>query len=415
MEQITVQMSGEASLVHQEDHEILNTDKVLENTGSDSSSSTRLSIKQRNYKLNDVSALKKKAKQENREADIEIGNEAKNLSNVTIPMRASFFEFVKAFFVKDLLNDVNILKIDNIERAKAKTDLHGDAYVEFSLEITFKASLMNHTIKLTAYTTTSQIMIQPLYEKAGAHSHLGNRGSPRYFAENFLLPWSKRMIDENKFNEDTRNMYTNALKEEIRRLDLNKVEQKKAKTGNTIESTAERNDNGVKTKAKCVATGCSYQGINPGNKAAVGVCHKCGNFEHFSCVGITQEHKEAITQGKMHYFCSLCFSKDPSVGSIGSTQILSIKRGRLDSLPIISQGSLLKPPVTEQSRALTLNEISPCHKCDNCEFESSSIDELAIHVSKHKPHCSTCDRDFKSKEDLQTHIENDHSLLCDKC
>ena len=62
---------------------------------------------------------------------------------------------------------------------------------------------------------------------------------------------------------------------------------------------------------ECVAKVCCYQGINPSNKSDVSVCSKCGNFEHFVCVRITNEHKEAITLGKMKYFCSLCFSKDP--------------------------------------------------------------------------------------------------------
>ena len=112
-------------------------------------------VRQRNYILNDVAALKKKFRQENREADIVIGREAKDLSNITVPMRASFFEFVKAFFVQDLLSDPSILEISNAECVKASTESHGEANVEYSLELTFLASQISHTVKLTAYTTTS--------------------------------------------------------------------------------------------------------------------------------------------------------------------------------------------------------------------------------------------------------------------
>ena len=54
-----------------------------------------------------------------------------------------------------------------------------------------------HIIKLTAYTTTSQIMIQPKKEKPEAHSHLGNKYTPRFFGETFLMPWAEVIQKEN--------------------------------------------------------------------------------------------------------------------------------------------------------------------------------------------------------------------------
>ena len=123
------------------------------------------SSKQRNYVLNDVGALKKKITHEKRLSNYTIWKEAKDCSNVVIQMRASFFEFVKACFIEELESNPNITSIENAERAKASTESNGDAYVEYSLEISFVSQSNSHTIKLTAYTTTSQLMIQPINEK----------------------------------------------------------------------------------------------------------------------------------------------------------------------------------------------------------------------------------------------------------
>ena len=95
--------------------------------------------------------------------------------------------------------------------------------------------------------------------------------------------------------------------------------------------------------------GCSFQGINPNNKSAVGLCSKCGNVEHFACVKIKPEHKDDILKGIMKYYCSVCFSKNPSIGSTENTQT----RPRLDSIPIMGQGYLFKV-----SKSTTVTAIS---------------------------------------------------------
>jgi hypothetical protein len=80
-------------------------------------------------------------------------------------MKASFFDYVKANFINDLEDNENILSVENAEGAKAATENAGDAYVEYSMEISFKASKHIHVVKLIAYTTTSQLMFQPVGEK----------------------------------------------------------------------------------------------------------------------------------------------------------------------------------------------------------------------------------------------------------
>ena len=119
-------------------------------------------VRLREYTLNDVGALKKKVVHEKRKVDIMIEKEAKDLSNVTILMRASFFEHVKSAFVPELTKHPEFVSFDNMEGVKAATESHGEAYVEYSVAITFKVNNHTHQIKITAYTTTSSIMIQPL-------------------------------------------------------------------------------------------------------------------------------------------------------------------------------------------------------------------------------------------------------------
>ena len=124
-------------------------------------------VVQRNYIMNDLGALRKKLNHEGRKQDFRIAKEAKDGSNTIIQMRASFFDFIKAKFIDELSQNVEIDDIQNAEAAKAATESSGEAYVEYSMEITFRAKDMTHIVKLIAYTTTCQLMIQPIGEKSG--------------------------------------------------------------------------------------------------------------------------------------------------------------------------------------------------------------------------------------------------------
>ena len=109
-------------------------------------------------------------------------------------MKASFFDLTKAKLIDDLLQHVDIDDVQNADAAKATTETSGEAYVEYSMDIIFRAKDKVHTIKLIAYTTTCQLMIQPKGEQSGVKPHLGSKGTPRYFAETFLLPWCEKAI-----------------------------------------------------------------------------------------------------------------------------------------------------------------------------------------------------------------------------
>ena len=180
-------------------------------------------------------------------------------------MKASFFAFVKANFINDLADNGNIVKVDNAEGLKAATGNHGDAFVEYLMEITFKANKHVHCVNFTVYTMTSQLFFQPIGEKSGLKEHLGQKGTPRYFVENFLLLWCSKAIFGKRYNEEIANKYITALKEEIRKLDKMKLDQKKAAKNVTIEGVVE--DLLTKSDSKCAAKLCNFQGINPQNKS----------------------------------------------------------------------------------------------------------------------------------------------------
>ena len=361
-------------------------------------------VKQRNYTLNDVAALKKKMKAEVKKQEVSIGKEAKDASNITVPMKASFFEFVKAYFINDLIDNSNIVKIDNAEGVKAATDNHGDAFVEYLMEITFKVNKHVHCVKLTAYTTTSQLVFQPVGEKSGPKEHLGQKGSPRFFVENFLLPWCSKAISEKRYNEDIATKYYNALKEEIRKLDIMKLDQKKASKNISIEI-----DSMSKPGAKCAAKACNFKGIDPQNKAAVGVCAKCGNIEHFACVKIKNDHKEDIVRGIQKYFCSSCFTSNPSL-ILPDTSPPVKARARLDSLPLMGQG-YLKITHSTTAKAILANQNQEMKKCDICDYETKSVQELRTHIDiVHKPECDKCKKTFNTAEELSKHIDTEHDV-----
>ena len=372
-------------------------------------SGRKASVKQRNYILNDVGALKKKLKAEGKKHEVSIGKEAKDASNITVPMKASFFEFVKAHFINDMLDNVNILKVDNAEGVKAATDNFGDAFVEYLMEITFKVNKHVHCIKLTAYTTTSQLVFQPIGEKSGPKEHLGQKGTPRFFVENFLLPWCSKAISEKRYNEDIASKYYTALKEEIRKLDIMKLDMKKANKSTLIEV-----DSMSKADAKCAAKVCNFQGINPQNRAAVGVCAKCGNVEHFACVKIKTDHKEDIIRGVQKYFCSTCFTNNPSL-ILPETGALVRSRERLDSLPLMGQG-YLRITHSTTAKPVQKDQNTEIKKCGICDFQANSLQELGTHLdTEHKPKCFSCDKTFETSTDLIKHTAKEHNIQCNIC
>ena len=170
----------------------------------------------KDYILNDKGSLKKKMKHESRKEAFTSGTEAKYGSNMVILMKTTFFEHLKAEFIHDLSHMECIGSIENPLGSKADTDDSGEAFVEYSLDIVFKAHDISHVVKMTAYTTTCKIMFQPVGEPTVLKSHLGDKCIPRYFLETFFIPWCEEAYSNKKYNEKE---IMEAIRTEIRRLD----------------------------------------------------------------------------------------------------------------------------------------------------------------------------------------------------
>ena len=108
----------------------------------------------KNYVLDDIGALKKKIRHENRKEAFDSGTDATNGSNVVFLLKTSFFEFVKNEYISDLARMKGITSIHNAMGARASTEMSGEAFVEYSLEVTFDVQNIQYTVKISAYTTS---------------------------------------------------------------------------------------------------------------------------------------------------------------------------------------------------------------------------------------------------------------------
>ena len=281
------------------------------------------------------------------------------------------------------------------------------------MDIAFKVKEKSHTIKVIAYTTTCQLMIQPKGEQSGVKAHLGSRGTPRYFADTFLIPWCQKSVDTNAYNEKMSGFYINALNNEIKRMEASKTELK-----NEVKKRTKNSISGDVTNAKCVNKGCSFKGLDPNNKSAVGVCTKCSKFEHFACIRMKSEYKDDIIKGNMKFYCSECFSKNPSIAS-------SKVRPRLDSLPLLGQGYLFKVTKTVTATATSSNSedthnmsmaITEVLNCNICSFETNNQSDLTAHnQSEHEHNCDHCAVQAKTQDEMEQHVLQHHTVLCNIC
>ena len=113
----------------------------------------------KDYILNDLEAIKKKLDNEYLQPEIQISSEAVDGANTIISMKTSLFEYAKQFLMEALKQDTRIIKAEAVKKVVAKTNFHGEADVEFQLEITFVICNIQHKVKLLCYTTTCRMMV----------------------------------------------------------------------------------------------------------------------------------------------------------------------------------------------------------------------------------------------------------------
>ena len=363
------------------------------------------------YVLNDKAALKKKLSNEtSRKEAFNAGTDARDGSNVVILMKTSFFEHVKSSFIEDLVKMNAISSIENAVGTKVQTGNSGDAFVEYALDISFKVEENIHAVKFTAYATTCKIMIQPLGDKSKTFIHLDNKTVPRYFVDFFLLPWCAKAFANKKYDEKA---LMDAITNEIVRLDLLKVSTKKARGRLT---SVPSND------AKCAARTCKFTGLNLNNKLAVGVCAKCGYFEHFECSKTKQEDRVLILKGEQKYFCSICFSKNPAMVAFDGNKKAIQLTPTTKATPIAIETSVVYKcevcnfVTKDQDTFDKHNKYVNTIVCETCKETMHSKTDLERHIKSHHTRpCITCDLEFKTISELKDHMKTSHGPQCTLC
>ena len=233
-------------------------------------------------------------------------------------------------------------------------------------------------------------MIQGINERNQAHLHLGGKSTPVYFRDEFVIPWCDKKTDEGKYSvsKDVQN----SLKEASRFIDIKK--------------NNEVNDS-KKESIKCSAKSCSYTGINPQNKTAVGTCTKCGKYEHFS-------------RGILDTFFSTCFSSNPAISLEQSTE------KDMEDEDTNIQTRVVKPLAIEftKSPARTPTKHALVKQCDSCHFETHCESQLIKHKEQtHKETCTECGEHFQSERGMSVHQATTHRMIdrtdpdlaCDEC
>jgi hypothetical protein len=252
-----------------------------------------------------------------------------------------------------------------------------------------------------------RIMFQPVGEPSKMKELPGNKSIPRYFVDLFFLPWCVNAFANKKYNEKE---IIDAIENEIKRLDKLKLETRKGASKKVRLASVASSD------IKCVAKGCKYTGINSNNKSAVGVCGKCGSFEHFECSKTKQEDRDEILKGKQEYFCSICFTNNPSMIAFNVKRFISMK----DCNPPPASGNILQLTSTTKATPIP-SPVIPVVKfsCINCNFVTETNDELADHEREtHSFECQICGKICVSKLEKESHEMKEHDStnhLCNKC
>ena len=59
----------------------------------------------------------------------------------------------------------------------------------------------HYIVKLTAYTTTCKVMFQPVDMPVETKVVPSNKSVPRYFVDNFFLPWCEQAYTQKNYDE----------------------------------------------------------------------------------------------------------------------------------------------------------------------------------------------------------------------
>ena len=244
---------------------------------------------------------------------------------------------------------------------------------------TFTIQNVINKVKVKCYPTKYKITI----------THLGGNYTPRYFAEHFILPWGRKLIDSCKDLDDQIIPYLQ--KELLRVMELNKKSKSSTQNKKIPALNSPRIQQGI---AKCIARKCPSKNVlDVANVVAFGICYKCGEPEHFRCAGIRDIEKKDIIEGNLHYTCSKCLFKNPNALMYD------------DNIP------------KDVNTVTTIAEINTGYKCNLCDYAGDSKNKLAKHMGDiHGKHpCGQCGKNFWLRTELDMHMKTIHPSKCCEC
>ena len=178
--------------------------KAIANKKSDNTveKKKQANVIKKDYILNDLEALKKKMANKKRSPEIGIYGEAVNGACTTIGMKTSLFEYSKAFMMEEIGKDARITQITPVAKVVADTIFHGEADIEYQLEIQFKVEENVHKVKVFCYTTTCNLLIQNMGGKHELKSYLNNQHVAKFFADQFIIPFGRKALASNAKIDD---------------------------------------------------------------------------------------------------------------------------------------------------------------------------------------------------------------------
>ena len=391
-------------------------------------------VVKKDYILNDLEALKKKLDNEHLKPEIKISNEAVDGGNTTITMKTSLFEYCKQFLMETLKKDDRIIKAEAVKKVVADTNYHGEADVEFQLEISFKVNDFEHKVKVLCYTTTCRMMVQQMEEAPGAKSHLENKHVAKYFAEKFLLTFGENVLASMPNIDD---QFIPKLKEEMKRLQQLFYKSKKKNIKPLAKPTK------CSTFNKCKKGG----NVQIKNTDVYARCVLCDGCEHFMCAGIKDTKRANIINRIERFVCTVGFAKNPKKiafekdGYIKANN-LAIEVGQetqvvdlvdTENLLVDAQVHALPPPrpvndedeiTVVQVDEVTLDEEVEPQPVNVGKDVSKQTGFWELEDPKNGANgnveypCNECNKIFYNQEDLCGHTEMSHAnieYLCTVC
>ena len=142
----------------------------------------------------------------------------------------------------DGINGIN--DIIAVTKAVAGTTNFGKVDVEFTLEATFTVNDIPNRVKVKCYPTKCQVTITHMGGNCTKKDHLGGNFTPRYFAENFILPWGRRLVDSCK---DLYDVISSFLQAELKSvMELNRQPKSSAQAKKSLVFNSPRNESIMK-------------------------------------------------------------------------------------------------------------------------------------------------------------------------